>query len=259
MFQHIPKINAGLGCLALLCFFMPWISFSCGAVTFLELSGYHLTAGKVPVDESVIRQYEQRAGRLSEDERVPEEVKGQRPKFIYLIVVICAANIIAFSMRMMDGVVDRWKSIAVMVFADIGFVFMIVAAILEFGMEIPPGSELLIQSSLELGYFGTLFSFTGVVALSLLSIRTLGRARVPVAPVELQITEQSFSGPEGIVGGESVSEDVADHFGLQLKKKADAPPAPPPPGAKTCPACRAVVGAYQAKCLKCGSALKPGS
>ena len=37
MFEHLPKINVGLACVILLCFFLPWISFSCGTVEFLKI------------------------------------------------------------------------------------------------------------------------------------------------------------------------------------------------------------------------------
>ena len=257
MFAHIPKISAGLGCLILGCFFLPWISFSCGTVTFLEFSGYHLTAGKVPINESVIRQYEQRAGKVSEDERVPDEMKGPRPRFIYLIVIICALNIVAFSLKMMDGVIDRWKSMAVMVFGSIGFVFMVAAAILDFGIDIPSGSEMLIQSSIEIGYFGTLFGFSGTIALSLLSIWGAGQLRTQAVLADLQIPEESFSDPGAVGSAETITDDVAEHFGITPQKKP-VMRAPVPPGAKTCPGCGTVVGLYQAKCVKCNSAIKPG-
>ncbi len=259
MFAHIPKINAGLGCFVLLCFFLPWVSFSCGTVTFLKLSGYHLTAGKVPVDEAAVRNYEDRAGSLANDDRIPDDVKTSTPKFIYLVVVICAVNIIGFSLRMLEGGADRFKSIAVLVFAGIGSAFMIAAAALDFGITIPSGPEMLIESSLEPGFFGTLVAFAASAGLSLFSLTALGKAQVRTAPVELQIAEEAFSGSEAIGGKTVFSEVEAEHFGITPTKKPEAEaPAPVPPGVKTCPACNAVVGQYQVKCLKCGSALKPG-
>ena len=258
MFAHVPKINAGMACLVLLCFFLPWVSFSCGTITFLKVSGYHLTAGKLPVDESAVKQYEQRAGRLADDDRVPSEVRTPAPKFIYLIVIICALNIIGFSLKMMDGEIDKFKSIAVMAFAGIGFVFMIVGAILDFGIEIPSGSEMLIQSSFEIGYFGTLFGCSACIGLSLFSLKVLSQSRVFTAPGELQIPEEVLSGSEGIGGTESFSKEIAEHFGVAPKKQPEIQ-APAPAGAKMCPGCNAVVGLYQVKCLKCGTALKPGN
>ena len=256
MFAHIPKINAGLGCVVLLCFFLPWVSFSCGTVTFLKLSGYHLTAGKVPADESVLKKYEERSGSLSEDERVPEDLRSARPKFIYLIVIICALNIIGFSLRMLEGGPDRFKSMAVMIFADIGLVFMVVAGVLDFGIGVPPEAGSFIESSLEFGYFGTAVSFFAAGALSLFALWMIGQATVRTAPVELQIAEEAFSGPDAVKETDAFTEVEAEHFGITPKKKPEVQ-APASPGVNTCPACNASVGEYQVKCVKCGSALKP--
>jgi hypothetical protein len=256
MFEHIPKINTGLGCLVLACFFLPWISFSCGTVTFLDLSGYHLTAGKVPVDESVVRQYEQRGGSVSGDERIPESMKGSAPRYIFLIVPLCAVNIIAFSLRMIDGGMDRFKAVAVMAFADIGFVFLVGAAVLEFGLELPPSSGLLIQSSLEPGYFASLFGFFAVAGGSILTMRAVGQARVPSPADELESPDPPPGDPGAVLGTETVSAEVAEHFGITPPKKPEVRPQAPP-GARTCPGCGVVVGQYQVKCVKCGSAIKP--
>jgi hypothetical protein len=254
MFEHIPKINAGLGCLALLCFFLPWISFSCGTVTFLNISGFHLAAGKMPVDETVIRQYEQRGGSVTGDERIPSDVRGARPRYVYLIVPLCALNIIGFSLRMMGGGMDRFKAVAVMAFADIGCVFLVGAGLMDFGFEIPPASSMLIQSSLEPGYFGAVAAFLAAGVLPLLTLRAIGGSSVAQAPVEEQIPEQAAA--DAVTGTEEVSEDMTEYFGLTAKKQPEVRP-PAPPGAKTCPGCGVVVGTYQVKCVKCGSALTP--
>jgi hypothetical protein len=258
MFEHIPKINVGLGCLVLVCFFLPWISFSCGTSTIVSLSGFHLALGKVPVDATAIRQYEQRGGNVTTDARIPQELRRREPRYLYFLVPLCALNVIAFSLRMMGGGMTRFMLVGTMAFGAIGTLFLLGAGIAEFGMELAPGTAVVIQSSIEPGYFLSLVFMLASALLPVALWRTVEEARAAMAAAAAPI--QKAPPPEFIGGPEPVSPAMAEFFGMQQEKKQEDEPElrpAPPPGTKTCPGCGVAVGAYQVKCVKCGTALKP--
>ncbi len=229
MIEHAAKINLGMGCLVLACFFLPWVGLSCGDITFVKLSGYQLTTGKIPLDEDVIRQYQDKLGMERSEEEMSGQPQQSTPKFYFLIVIICAANIIFLSAKMLDEI-DRTKSIVTMVFADVGAVFMIIIAAIDFGFDIPSGSEMIIRTSLQPGYYITLAAFFIVAALSVITMKALNTPSVVDMNLNLQIPEQKFSGQGSIkTSGASQSQRV-----------------------KTCKQCGSQIDMYQAFCDKCG-------
>jgi hypothetical protein len=259
MFEHIPKINVGLGCLVLVCFFLPWISFSCGTTTIVSLSGFNLALGKTSVDAAAIRQYEQLGGNAATDARIPQELRRKAPRYLYFLVPLFALNVVAFSLRMMKGGMTRFMLIGTMVSGGAGSLFLLGAGIAEFGMELPPGTVAVIQSSLEPGYFLSLLFMVASALLPVALWRTVEETRAALAAATTPI--QKAPPPEFIGGPEPVSPAMAEFFGMQEQKKKDDDELEVrptlPPGTKACPGCGIAVGAYQVKCVKCGTALKP--
>lgn len=240
MLEHVAKINLSLGCLVIVCFFLPWVGLSCGDITFVKLSGYQLTTGKIPLDDEVLRQYQTNLGIENSEEGFSTQTQQAPPKFYFLIVVICALNIIFFSAKML-GELDRAKLFIGMLFADIGAVFMIILAVIDFGIDIPSGSEMIIQTSYQVGYYATLFSLFGVAGLSVLGVKALGMGSIGETSIDLKISMLPR-----LESGSVENINLSDSTSLAESSK------------KTCKQCGSPVEAYQVKCVKCGSTLTAG-
>ena len=221
--EHIPKINLGLGLVIIICFFLPWVSVDCGSVSVVKLSGYHLTTGNIPLDEHSLAALGEKlgGGKITANEGTEPLQKGH-PQYYLIFVVIAALGVVLYSLQGMRAY-SRVKSLSVAVFAALGLVGVIVSALLDFGLGIPAEAAMMIKTSYQAGFYGSVLSFLGVIALSFLWLKSAHE--VPAQALPSELANLVVEAPEAVAIEEQPSWEES------------TPPAPEePPAAGSAPA-----------------------
>ena len=170
--ESIPKINLGLGLVVIVCFFLPWVSIDRGNVSFVKISGYNLTTGNIPLDERSLAALGDRlgGGKLTTNQTITPVQKGH-PQYYLIFVVIAALGVVLYSIQGMRRY-SRVKTLSVGVFGALGLLGIIVSALLDFGLAIPAEAATMIQTTYQVGFYGSVLSFLGVIVFSFLLMKS---------------------------------------------------------------------------------------
>lgn len=270
IFDNIPKINIGLGAVVLICFFLPWMSIDCVDVSFVRVSGFQLTTGKISVDNARLEELTSQYGHRMDLEGsgdTPSASNQGKPRFYVLVIVVCAGTVIYFSYKMLSQR-RRLEILGALIPGGFGTLGMFFFAAFDFGVNVPPDSAAIIQVTPQVGFYGTILGFLGITALNALTLRSFSIPEKGDEPVNKP--EPNFVAAEPVIldmdsrhqgDVEIIIDEVPLEKVLDLPQVYDAPAKDkpiPPPGASLCPHCGAVVGIYQSRCMKCSSPLKPG-
>jgi zinc ribbon protein len=164
--EHFSKINLSLGVLVVACFFLPWLSIDCGNTTIVKLSGFDLATGHVTLEQRADQQLTQ----SGKDFNTLESEHPVRPQLYLMVVIVCALVIVGYSVRMFREM-DRVGMFAVGAFGVFGFLVMVVAAVREFGVDIPPDVAQMVRVPRQPAFYMSVVSFLGVVVLSVIGLR----------------------------------------------------------------------------------------
>lgn len=276
--EYIPKINLGLGLVVVICFFLPWVSVDCGNVSFVKLSGFNLTTGKIPLDERSMAAWSEKlgGGTVTANES-PVGSQKAHPQYYLVFVVVAALGVVFYSFQGMREY-TRVKGFSVAAFGGFGLIGVVLAALLDFGLGIPPEAAMMIQTSYQVGFYGSVLSFLAVIVLSYLWLKSAHEAPPEEVPdvlanitVETPPPMDMVGLPPGALGIPPAPEELAkkkmvsehspfpdlDSFGEPAPKpRAAEPPQEKPPLQEPAPPVKTSTSTTQK--TKASPALQPG-